>query len=177
VRSLGNFTHNRYAVYFFLGIGYEIVALFFIIWLSHFILNQITLLPLILMVYFLFGSFGYLHSGLVNKKIIFFIFIVLAILFIILWQNNLLFSEKQPSLPKLLLILSLFCSASYLITFPFGYLVRFENNIEKALSIDYVGSLASVFIILSIPNLDYLLLFSVLIYLIIGILIKFYKKN
>jgi hypothetical protein len=161
--------NTAYPAYFCLGIGYEIIAAFFVIWLSFFVLNFIKLLPVVLIIYFLFGSIGYLHSENMNKKTVFGICMLLTAIFLFLRYNNIFFTGQRLGTNNLILICGIFSLVSYLITFPFGYLVKRGKNINTALSIDYLGSLLSLFVIWALPNLDYLLLIAIFIYTLIGL--------
>jgi hypothetical protein len=157
--------------YLLLGVGYEVVSMFFLIWLSFFFLNFVQLLPIVYVVFFLFGSVGYLHSGLVNKRAVFLVCFMLSCTFLFVWFNNLFFIGDQLELFYLVLIVFLFLLVSYLITFPFGYLIKREKRVHVALSVDYVGSLLSLVLIYFLPNLDYLLFVVVSIYFVVGLLV------
>lgn len=165
------FKNVSYSIYFYLGIGYEVILFFSIIWLSFFISNFTKLLPIVTSIYFLFGSIGYLHSVRVNKRVVFIICILLPAIFLLLWYNNIFLWGHKVNSTQVVFVLLLFSLVSYLITFPFGYLIRHAKNIYSAFSIDYIGSLCSFFVIFLLPNLDYLLFIGIFIYTWVGILI------
>lgn len=122
-------------------------------------------------VYFLFGSIGYLHSVRVKKRVVFIICILLSAIFFILQYNNLFLCGHKLNLTQVVFMLLFFSLVSYLITFPFGYLITHTKNIYLAFSIDHMGSLCSFFVIFLLPNLDYLLFIGIFIYVWVGILI------
>jgi len=163
------FKDVRSLVYFSLGIGYEIVLIFFVIWLSMFTVNMAQLMPIAFTSFFALGSIGYWHSAKVNRQMVSSISIILVLIFIFVLTNNLFLSEHGYSNNFIIMLCVLFIITGYLITFPFGFLLRSEQNFFRALSIDYLGSLIALPIIILLPNLDYLLILSIIIYLCIGL--------
>lgn len=163
-------------LYLYLGIGYEIIALFLILWLSFFSPNVVRLLPIVLIVYFFLGSLGYLFAGKANRKSIFFISLLISLVFLFIWINNLFLSSADAESVNIWIVVLLFSLVSFLITFPFGFLINTEKNMGRALLIDYAGSVISFGVILAIPNLDYLLFLAIFIYLSVGLIILFKEK-
>ena len=154
----------QYSLYFYVGLGYEIILLFLILWLPYFISNFIKLMPIVLIIYYLFGSIGYLVSKKLHKTHVLISCLAISLITIFILQTNLLYSYTRTMFTLILIIL-IFIITSFIITFPFGYLIVKTKKIYPALFIDYIGSVFSLFVIVLIPNLDYLLILSLFILL------------
>jgi hypothetical protein len=168
--------NTKIFVYLCLGIGYEIALIFFVVWLSLLTISLMKLIPIAFTCFFVFGSFGYLHSGKAHPRTPALICFLLVALFAFISWNDLFLSNQHIPIPVIPTACLLFVITGYLITFPFGYLVKNEKKFFNALSIDYLGSLLSLPIFIILPHLDYLLALLVILYTFIGLYLFFKRK-
>lgn len=164
------FKKVEYPIYLFLGIGYELISIFFIFWLPFFILDFVKLLPINLMSYYLLGSLGYLISKNLSKRKVLIISILISFLLFLILFIGLVVQNMSETIMTVFFI-TCFLIIGIIVTIPFGFIINHKKKLYTPLLIDYFGSVLSFIIIYLIPNLYFILFLSIIIYLIIGFLI------
>jgi hypothetical protein len=164
-------------VFLSLGMGYEFILYSFAIWISLLSVSLFKIIPIAFTVFFLLGSIGYLHSGKMNSRMVAGISLFLSFLFLNIVSLDFFLGNQLPLYVIVPVVSLLAIITAYLITFPFGYLIRTEKSIYRAFAIDYLGSLLALPVMFFLPNLEYLLLLCIIIYLFIGFVIFFRTKT
>lgn len=164
-------------LFFYLGLGYELVLLVMILSASLFISNLYRLLPIAYITAYGLGSVGYLHAERLKGIVVAIICFVLSIIFLIMVKAGILVPGMHFSTLNIMQAVLLFVAVSYLLSFPFGYLLSKERTMHIPLSIDYVGSLFYLPVLLLLPNMEYLLIFATVVYGIVGLLLVVRSKS
>lgn len=175
-RSLHTYTRHLLWVlmYFLLGMGYELVSIFFLLWLQLFFSNSIVLLPIVFSAYYVLGSIGYAHAAKASREQVLVICVLLVGMFVGIVTSGASGSRFIQIIPSVALLLFVF--SSYFIAFPFGFLIQNEKNFGRAMVLDYIGSLFYLPIIFFLPHTDYIVIIVVTVYICVGFLLYIDKR-
>lgn len=158
-------------LYIYLGLGYEIVLLVLILSASRFVSNLYQFLPVAYISAYTIGSIGYLHSEKLKSIFVSVLSLLLSGIFLVLVFSGIVTPGAELTLLQTLIHIVLFVLVSFLLTFPFGHLLSHERSIRTPLLIDYAGSFLYLPLLLLLPNMEYLLIFSAIMYSQIGLML------